>query len=134
MHYFFCVAYKDTDPTWLLQDATFEKMGALMAENGGRQLGMFDELSAFLIKIKLYSSRGLTDSHELAMFLELHNANPWTRTTGISYIHVRPHINVGTKYIQDNILLLMIWCSRQHALYNVRSSCTFNDKHLCRVG
>ena len=77
-----CVTYKDTDPTWLLQDATFEKMGALMAENGGRQLGMFDELSAFLIKIKLYSSRGLTASHELAMFLELHNANPWTRTTG----------------------------------------------------
>ena len=63
-------------------DATFEKMGALMAENGGRLLGMFDKLSAFLIKIKLYSSRGLSDSHELAMFLELYNSNPWTRTTG----------------------------------------------------
>ena len=58
-------------------------MGALMAENGGRLLGMFDELSAFLTKIKLYSSRGLTDSHELAVFLELYNANPWTRTTGL---------------------------------------------------
>ena len=77
-----CITLSDTDPTWLLQDATFEKMGALMAENGGRQLGMFDELSAFLIKIKLYSSRGLTDSHELSLFLELYNANPWTRTTG----------------------------------------------------
>ena len=72
----------DTDPTWLLQDATFEKMGQMMSENGGRLLGMFDELSAFLTKIKLYSSRGLTDSHELAMFLELYNGNPWTRTTG----------------------------------------------------
>ena len=57
-------------------------MGALMAENGGRLLGLYDEMSAFLTKIKLYSSRGLTDSHELAMFLELYNANPWTRTTG----------------------------------------------------
>ena len=59
-------------------------MGALIAENGGRQLALFDELSAFFIKIKLYSSRGLTDSHELAMFLELYNANPWTRTTGMT--------------------------------------------------
>ena len=53
-----------------------------MSENGGRLLGMYDELSAFLSKIKLYNSRGLTDSHELAMFLELYNATPWTRTTG----------------------------------------------------
>ena len=73
----------EAEPTWILQDATFKKMGALMAENGGRLLGMFDELSAFLTKIKLYSSRGLTDSHELAVFLELYNANPWTRTTGL---------------------------------------------------
>lgn len=73
----------DADPSWLLSDATFEKMGVLMAENGGRLLGLYDEMSAFLTKIKLYSSRGLTDSHELAMFLELYNANPWTRTTGL---------------------------------------------------
>ena len=58
-----------SEPEWLLQDATFEKMGALMCENGGRLLGMYDELSAFLTKMKLYNSRGLTDSHELAMFL-----------------------------------------------------------------
>ena len=36
-----------------------------MAENGGRLLAMFDELTAFLTKIKLYNSQGLTDSHEL---------------------------------------------------------------------
>ena len=53
-----------------------------MAENGGRLLAMFDELTAFLTKIKLYNSQGLTDSHELAMFLELYNANSWTRGTG----------------------------------------------------
>ena len=50
-------------------------MGMHMAENGGRLLGMFDELSAFLTKIKLYSSRGLTDLHELSLFLELYNGN-----------------------------------------------------------
>ncbi len=71
----------DADPSWLLHDATFEKMGVLMAENGGCLLGMCDELSAFLTKIRLYSKGALSDSHELAMFLELYNANPWTRTT-----------------------------------------------------
>ena len=71
----------DSHPAWLLQDATFEKMGVLMSENNGRLLGMYDELSAFLTKIKLYGNRGLSDTHELAMFLELYNANPWTRTT-----------------------------------------------------
>lgn len=78
----FCRVLTDAHPAWVMQDATFEKMGALMAENGGRLLGMYDELSAFLSKIKLYSNRGLTDSHELAVFLELFNANPWKRTTG----------------------------------------------------
>jgi hypothetical protein len=73
----------DTDEEWLLQDATFEKMGVLMADNCGRLLGLYDEMSSFLTKIKLYSSRGLNDSHELAMFLELYNGNSWTRTTGL---------------------------------------------------
>ena len=91
LHTYHCADKLDTfishthvniEPPWVLQDATFEKMDAPMAENGGRLLGIFDELSTFLTKIKLYSSRGLTDSHELAMFLELYNANPWTRTTG----------------------------------------------------
>ena len=77
-----CAYTLDSDPIWLFQDSTFEKMGMHMADNGGRLLGMFDELSAFLTKIKLYSSRGLTDSHELSMFLELYNGNSWNRTTG----------------------------------------------------
>lgn len=84
------MSISDHDPTWLLQDATFEKMGVLMAENNGRLLAMYDELSAFLTKIKLYGNRGLSDSHELAMFLELYNANPWTRTTGM-YCTVANH-------------------------------------------
>ena len=45
--------YLDADPSWILQDATFEKMGVIMAENDGRLLGLFDELSAFLTKIRL---------------------------------------------------------------------------------
>ena len=52
----------------MLQDATFEKMGVMMHDNNGRLLGLFDELSAFLTKIRLYNTRGITDSHELAIF------------------------------------------------------------------
>ena len=66
---------------WLLQDATFDKMGSLMSENSGRLLGIYDELSSFLSKLNLFRGKSLSDSHELAMFLELYNANPWTRIT-----------------------------------------------------
>lgn len=81
---FLCTYCIDTDPSWLLQDATFEKMGAMMADNSGRLLALFDELSAFLTKVNLYKGRCITDSHDLAVFLELYNSNPWTRTTGNS--------------------------------------------------
>lgn len=61
-----------------------------MAENNGRLLAMYDELSAFLTKIKPHGNRGLSDSHELAMFLELYNANRWTGTTGM-YCRIANH-------------------------------------------
>ena len=57
-------------------------MGVLMAENSGHLLGIYDELSSFLAKLNLYRGRGLSDSHEVAMFLELYNSNPWTRSIG----------------------------------------------------
>lgn len=42
---------------------------------------MYDDLAAFVTKIKLCGNRNLSDSLHLAMY-ELYNANPWTRTTG----------------------------------------------------
>ena len=53
-----------------------------MSDNSGRLIGLYDELSSFLTRINLFRGRGLSDTHELAMFLELYNANEWTRTTG----------------------------------------------------
>ena len=70
------------DPTWILDDASFEKMGALMHSNASRLLGLYDELSAFLSQINLYRGRSLSDSHELALFLQLYNGHPWRRDTG----------------------------------------------------
>jgi len=35
------------DPARVVDDASFEKLGALMNENSARLLGFYDELSAF---------------------------------------------------------------------------------------
>ena len=44
----------DGSPSWHLDVATFEKMGALMDENDGRLLGIYDEMATFLTQINLY--------------------------------------------------------------------------------
>ena len=75
----------EKDPSWVFDDATFEKMSTLMHINSARLLGIYDELSAFLTKINLYRGRGLSDSHELAVFLALFNGHPWIRDTGKQY-------------------------------------------------
>lgn len=72
----------DEDPSWVFDDASFEKMGALMHANSSRLFGFYDEMSAFLSQINLYRGRGLSDSHELALFLQLYNGHPWRRDTG----------------------------------------------------
>ena len=45
------VGLNEKSPPWLLDEATFEKMGAMMAENDSKLLGLYDELSAFLTQI-----------------------------------------------------------------------------------
>ena len=72
----------DDQPTWSVDDATFEKMGALMHANASRLICLYDELSAFLTQISLFRGWNLSDSHELAMFLQLYNGHPWRRDTG----------------------------------------------------
>ena len=76
---------KGDKSVWQVDDATFEKMGELMSENGGRIVGMYDELTTFLTQINLYRGRGLANSHELALFLQSYNRYPWTRNTGNNY-------------------------------------------------
>ena len=58
-------------------------MGAMMNENAGRILGLYDELASFLTQVNLYRGRALTDTHELALFLQLFNGHPWRRDTGM---------------------------------------------------
>ena len=66
----------EDDPSWIFDDASFEKMYALMAANSCRLFGFYDELTAFLSQINLYCGKGLLDTHEMAIFLQLYN---WKR-------------------------------------------------------
>lgn len=75
------------DPPWLLDEASFEKMGELMATNNGKLLGMYDELSTFLAQINVYRGKGLCDSHDLATFLSLYTGKSWTRATGEQVVY-----------------------------------------------
>jgi len=73
------LARDDDAATWMVYDASFEKMGALMAANGNRILGLYDELSTFLTQIK---GKGINESHDLSTFLSLYNGKSWKRDTG----------------------------------------------------
>ena len=71
-------------PAWCLDDQSFEKMGAIMSENHGKLLRLYNELPMLLSQINVFSSRGVSNSHEAAMFLQLYGANEWVRRTGKS--------------------------------------------------
>ena len=58
------------------------KNGDLMHENHGKLLGLYDELSTFLTQMNLYRGKGLAESHDLALFLQLYNGHPWMRRRG----------------------------------------------------
>ena len=41
------------------------------------QFGLYDELTMFLSQINVFRGRGVTDSHELSVFLQLYGAEQW---------------------------------------------------------
>ena len=38
------IGLTERNPSWLLEEATFEKMGVMMADNHSKLLGLYDEL------------------------------------------------------------------------------------------
>ena len=70
----------DTNPAWILDDQTFENTGDSMAENHSKLLWLYDELSTFLTQMNICRGRGVAESHEVALFLQLYGADPWIRT------------------------------------------------------
>ena len=81
----------DSQPSWFLDDQSFEKMGALMCENSWKLLGLYDKLPMFLSQINVFRGRGLSDSHELALLLQLYGASQWVRKTG-KYLRIIIHM------------------------------------------
>ena len=72
----------DATPSWMLDDQSFEKMGDLMHQNHWKLYGLYDELPMFLSQVNIFRGRGLSDSHELAIFLQLYGSDPWIQRTG----------------------------------------------------
>ena len=73
---------KETVAEWVVEEASMEKMGAMMCDNDNKLIGLYDEITHFLTQINVYRNRGLSDTHDLAMFLQLYNGLPWSRKTG----------------------------------------------------
>lgn len=72
----------DQDSSWLCDDQSFEKMGDLMSQNHWKLLGLYDELPMFLSQVNIFRGTGLTNSRELAVFLQLFGGEQWVRKTG----------------------------------------------------
>ena len=58
----------EDDPSWYLDDQSFEKMGAMMNDNYLKLLGLYDELVMFLSQMNIFWGKGVAESHELAVF------------------------------------------------------------------
>ena len=77
----------ESSPSWCADDQSLEKMGALISENNGRLLGLYDELAMFLSQMNIFHGKSIIDSRELCVFLQLFGANSWTRKTGKFTVH-----------------------------------------------
>lgn len=73
---------EEDEHSWYLDDQSFEKMGAMMCDNYSKLMGLYDELAMFLSQMNIFRGKGVADSHELAVFLQLYGANSWVRKTG----------------------------------------------------
>jgi ABC-type antimicrobial peptide transport system ATPase subunit len=51
-------ALKVTDRCWFCDDQSMEKMGALMHDNNGKLLGLYDELALFLSQMNVFRNKG----------------------------------------------------------------------------
>lgn len=93
------VGLSDSDPAWLLDDQSFEKMGDSMSMNHCKLLGLYDELSTFLAQLNICRGRGITESHEGAMFLQLYGGDPWIRRTGTVTQKIHVVIQVRNSFL-----------------------------------
>ena len=66
-----------------LPHCTWDKFGDIMANSGGRSIGLFDKLVSFFTTMNMYSSAKLqlSDSKEYQDFLQMYTGKTKTRET-----------------------------------------------------
>lgn len=86
---------EDNSSQWLCDDQSFEKMGDRMSQNHWKLLGLYDELPMFFSQINALRARGgVSDSHELSVFLQLYGGEHWMRKTGL--LSLTPLIEINS--------------------------------------
>lgn len=75
----------ETPKDIILTNCTWEKFGDRLADAGGRQLGLFDEIVGFFATMNMYSSQKnqVSDTKEYQDFLQMYTGKSKTRETGI---------------------------------------------------
>ncbi len=83
------VSGNQTKPVFL-PHRTWDKFGDILANSGGRCVGLFDELVSFFATMNMYSSTKmqLSDTKEYQDFLQMYTGKTKTRETGIGYIYM----------------------------------------------
>lgn len=68
----------------ILPHCTWDEFGEILADGGGRLLGLFDELMSFLTTMNMYSSNKMqvSDTREYQDFLQPFTGKSKTRETG----------------------------------------------------
>ena len=83
-------------------------MNQPLSENHGKLLGIYDELTSFLTSLNLYRSKGLSETHDMAMFLQLYNGHPWSRRTGLCLKVNNSAIMQSLRYLFLPFLLYLV--------------------------
>ena len=72
---------KEQTKTIFLPHCTWDKFGDILANSGGRSLGLFDELTAFFSTMNMYSSvkMQISDTKEYQDFLQMYTGKSKSR-------------------------------------------------------
>ena len=80
---------KNKGRTMLLPHSTWDKFGDILAHNGGKLFGLFDELISFFSTMNMYSSSksSVQDNREYQDFLQLFTGKAKNRETSKNLFH-----------------------------------------------
>ena len=97
-----------------LPHCTWDKFGDILANSGGRCVGLFDELVSFFATMNMYSSTKmqLADTKEYQDFLQMYTGKTKTCKTGIGYIHILCYL--ACVFVQNRLYYVRTWALRNN--------------------